>query len=106
MIQSEFIITPNSAFASANLVTNAATSNYNALQVQFQRRLSGGLQALASYTWSHSIDTASAGDLFANGANSLLPSVNSSQNRGSSDFDIRNAFSAGITHDRASLRGA
>src|SRR5437773_9142746 len=36
---------------------NSSTSDYDALQAQFRRRLSRGLQALASYTWSHSIDT-------------------------------------------------
>jgi hypothetical protein len=73
-------------------------SGYNALQIQFQRRLSGGLQALTSYAWSHSIDTASAGS-FGNGANAALPALNPVANRGSSDFDIRNAFSAALTYE-------
>jgi len=68
------------------------------LQLQFRRRLSKGLQALASYTWSHSIDTASAGSGFGNFGN-LLQSGPVDQNRGPSDFDIRSAFSAGITYD-------
>src|SRR5262249_12373035 len=34
----------------ANLIVNRPTSDYHALQVQAQRRLSRGLQALASYT--------------------------------------------------------
>ena len=76
---------------------NSATSDYDALQVQFQRRLSRGLQALASYTWAHSIDTGSAG------SNQLQSNANtpgaSNSNRGPSDFDIRNAFSAGVTYD-------
>jgi hypothetical protein len=32
------------------VTNNAATSDYDALQVQFQRRLSRGLQILTSYT--------------------------------------------------------
>src|SRR6185312_1434879 len=72
-------------------------SDYDALQVQFQRHLISGFQALASYTWAHSIDTASAGSAFGNQANALLPS-DPKANRGSSDFDIRNAFSAGLTY--------
>jgi hypothetical protein len=78
------------------LVTNAGSSDYNALQLQFQRRLSRGLQALASYSWSHSIDTASAGSV-ASGSNAL--SLNSKVNRGPSDFDIRNASSIALTYD-------
>jgi hypothetical protein len=80
------------------LVTNAGTSDYHALQVQFRRRLSHALQALASYTWSHSIDTASAGSVGAD-ANALVPSAVANANRGPSDFDVRNAFSAGVTYD-------
>jgi hypothetical protein len=97
LIQSAQIISPNPSFSQIVLVTNSASSDYGALQVQFQRRLSKGLQALASYTWSHSIDTASAGSVFGNTANALLPGV-LNQNRGPSDFDIRNAFSAGVTY--------
>jgi len=99
LIQSAFISSPNPNYASAQLVTNMATSDYNALQFQFQRRLSHGLQALASYTWAHSIDTASAGSAFGNAANALVPVLNANANRGPSDFDIRNAFSAGVTYD-------
>jgi hypothetical protein len=99
LIQSAFVVAPNPDFGYANLVANSAVSDYDALQLQFQRRLSRGLQALASYTWSHSIDTASAGSPFGNEANAAVPGVNPSANRGSSDFDIRNAFSAGVTYD-------
>jgi hypothetical protein len=88
---------PNPNLAFAQLVANVSTSDYDALQVQFQRRLSRGLQALASYTWSHSIDTGSAGSL-AVGSNQLVPSAING-NRGPSDFDIRNSFSAGLTYD-------
>jgi hypothetical protein len=95
LIQTAFILSPNANFEAANLATNMASSDYNALQLQYQRRLSLGVQALASYTWSHSIDTASAGSAFGNGANALV----TGQNRGSSDFDIRSAFSAGVTYD-------
>ena len=114
LLQSAFVVSPNPNFGNADLVGGVGSSDYNALQVQFQRRLSYGLQALASYTWSHSIDTASAGSSF-NDSNTLVPSVNPNANRGPSDFDIRNAFSAGVTYDfpvlkenrfvRATLKG-
>lgn len=77
------------------LVTNLGSSDYDALQMQFQRRLSRGLQALASYTWSHSLDDASAGSA-GNMANLLGGSL---PNRGSSDFDIRHAFTGALTYD-------
>ena len=99
LIQSFFVLAPTPNVGSANLVTNTALSSYDALQLQFQRRLSQGLQILASYTWAHSIDTASAGSAFGNSANAGDPALSSDLNRGPSDFDIRNAFSAGITYD-------
>jgi hypothetical protein len=99
LIQTLQLEQPNANFGAADLVTNAATSDYHALQLQFQKRISRGLQVLSSYTWSHSIDTASAGSLIGNQANDLIPSVNPNANRGPSDFDVRHAFSAGITYD-------
>jgi hypothetical protein len=77
---------------------NTATSDYDALQIQLLRRLSHGLQALASHTWSHSLDDGSAGS-FGNNANTFVPAVNANANRGASDFDIRNSFSVGMTYD-------
>jgi TonB dependent receptor len=99
LIQSASITSPPTfPFPSTVLVGNTATSDYNALQLQFQRRLSQGLQALASYTWSHSIDTGSEGS-YQSPSNTLVPGENQNSNRGSSDFDIRSAFSAGITYE-------
>jgi len=90
------------SFSQVFLATNAGTSDYNALQVQFQRRLSHGLQALGSYTWSHSIDTGSAGSTGI-GSNILAPS-GISANRGPSDFDVRSGFSVGMTYTVPSTR--
>lgn len=98
LVQSEFVSSPNANFENAYLIANTATANYNALQVQFHRRLLHGLQSLASYTWSHSIDTASSG-AYGNGSNTLVPGVNPNANRGPSDFDVRQALSAGITYE-------
>jgi Carboxypeptidase regulatory-like domain/TonB dependent receptor-like, beta-barrel len=72
---------------------NTATSDYHALQLQFQRRLSRGLQALASYTWSHSIDIASNDS--ASGSTPVEPRLD----RGNSDFDVRHSFNAAVTYD-------
>jgi hypothetical protein len=97
LLQTAQISQPNLNLAAATLVTNASTSDYDALQVQFHRQMAHRFQALASYTWSHSIDTASAGSI-GNGSNDLS-ALNPNINRGSSDFDIRNAFSVGLTYD-------
>ena len=92
------LVNPNANFGFVGVTDNSATSDYQALQVKFERRLSQGLQALASYTWSHSIDIAST-DAFANYLNT--PSLVASPNidRGDSDFDIRHSFTAGVTYN-------
>ena len=72
---------------------NAATSDYHALQLQYQRRLARGVQALVAYTWSHSIDTGS--DLF--NARAPLSQVPIAQERASSDFDVRHSFTASLS---------
>jgi hypothetical protein len=86
---------PNPDFAQLLVTTNNATSDYHALQLQLQRRLSRGLQALASYTWSHSIDSAS-NDSFSNAPTEVLD-VN--QERASSNYDVRHSFVAAVTYD-------
>jgi len=82
-------VNPN--FTYVDFINNGLTSDYDALQVQFQRRLTSGLQALASYTWSHSIDYNSQNQSYG-------PYF-----RGNSDFDIRNNFSAALSYDLPSV---
>jgi hypothetical protein len=89
---------PNPDFAFVSVTNNSATSDYHALQLKFQRRLSRGLQALASYTFSHSIDSAST-DAAANYLSTPASIGSSNIDRGDSDFDIRHAFTAGVTYD-------
>ncbi|HXG92142.1 MAG TPA: carboxypeptidase regulatory-like domain-containing protein [Blastocatellia bacterium] len=92
---------PNPNFTRVAVSRNAATSDYDALQLQFQRRLSRGLQALASYTWSHSIDIASADSAL----NLPITKIDPKSDRGASDFDVRHSFSAAATYDIPSLTG-
>ena len=98
LLQSAYIINPNPSFGAVNLVSNTASSSYHALQIEFQRRLQNGLQALASYSWSHSIDDGSAGST-GNFGNAYIPSSVRNLNRGDSSFDVRQAISAGVTWD-------
>ncbi|HKQ40803.1 MAG TPA: TonB-dependent receptor, partial [Verrucomicrobiae bacterium] len=94
-----FNVNPN--FQTVILTDNSATSDYHALQLKFQRRLSRGLQGLASYSFSHSIDIASMDA--ANDRSTLGTIARPNLDRGSSDFDIRHAFTAGVTWDMLSL---
>ncbi|HEY4378973.1 MAG TPA: carboxypeptidase regulatory-like domain-containing protein [Acidobacteriaceae bacterium] len=74
----------NPNFGTIITFTNGPTSNYQSLQTKFQRSVARGVQAVASYTWSHALDY---------GSNFLtIPLM-----RGNADFDVRNNFSGGIT---------
>ncbi len=75
--------------------TNDATSDYHALQMQFRRRFSRGFQALASYTWAHSIDIVSADSLSSTPSSGFDPRLD----RGPSDFDLRHALNGAFTYD-------
>jgi hypothetical protein len=97
LVRHEGIRNPNPNFVLINVARNTATSDYHALQLQFQRRLLRGLQALASYTWSHSIDSAS-GD---SNTSTSTPSgrIDPRLDRGASDFDVRHAASGAISYN-------
>lgn len=66
---------PNGLYGSNVAVSNAAWSYYNALQLEWTKRLSSNLNFQAAYTWSKAIDTTSeatfvgAGDSNQNGNN-------------------------------------
>jgi len=68
-----------------------AQSTYNSLQVSVTRRLSKGLQFLASYTFAKAIDNASGRDEFDFSA-ILGDQLNNRANRGMSDFDRTHRF--------------
>jgi hypothetical protein len=75
---------------------NADWSNYNALQLQFQRRMARGLQALASYAFAKSTDT-NSDDTDGDDFTTSLSAVNVATDLGPSDFDVRNSFSAAVS---------
>jgi Carboxypeptidase regulatory-like domain/TonB dependent receptor/TonB-dependent Receptor Plug Domain len=76
----------NPNFGTVFFNKNGLTSDYDSMQIQFQRKLNRGLQILASYTWAHSIDYGSF--------NFAVP-----YRRGNSDFDIRHNFSGALTYE-------
>ena len=98
LLRSTNLYNVNPDFPFVSVTSNTATSDYHALQLKFQRHFSRGLQALTSYSFSHSIDIAST-DAFANYLNTPGGSSYSSVDRGNSDFDIRHSFTAGVTYD-------
>ena len=84
--QERFLQSLNPTFGTVYYVTGGVTSNYQALQMKFEKLAGHGLHTLASYTWSHSIDFGSN--------DAALPLT-----RGNSDFDVRHNLAAGISWD-------
>ncbi len=66
---------------------NVGNSSYNALQVKLQKSLSFGLNFMASYTWSKSLDIQSEGQ-----SGSIQSIYNLRQDWGLSDFDRSQMF--------------
>jgi Carboxypeptidase regulatory-like domain/TonB dependent receptor/TonB-dependent Receptor Plug Domain len=96
LLRVESLFKPNPNFLSTFQVTNnSAASDYHALQLQYRKLLSHGVQTLLNYTWSHSLDNASDDTVVFFGTTAV---VNSGQlDRGSSDFDVRHSFSGAVT---------
>jgi hypothetical protein len=82
-------------FSTLTYADNASYSDYNSLQMQFRRRLSKGLQAIANYTWSHATDDSSSGTSITSPGLFYAPS----QNHGASNFDVRHSVSGALTYD-------
>jgi hypothetical protein len=111
LLREDVLLNPNPNFTVVRVTRNAAQSNYNALQLQYGRRLSQGLQALASYTWSRSTDNSSRDSLprlrFGDPARFPVEGVTDTgegsiiQNTGRdpSDFDVPHSFTAALTYN-------
>jgi hypothetical protein len=70
--------------------------NYNGLTVKVEKRLSGGLQFVSAYSWTHALsnsNTALAWNTYA--ANPL----NESSNYSNAEWDIRHSFTTGFTYE-------
>src|SRR5271166_6055783 len=101
LMRQDFYKAPNPNFTGQfNVMRNGADSSYQALQAQFRHRLGHGLQTLLSYTLAHSIDDASSD---ANPVNLPANDAPLSQERASSDYDIRQTFSGAVSYNIPTL---
>ena len=110
LLREDVLLNPNQNFTIVRVTRNAAHSNYNAFQLQYRRRFSKGLQALASYTWSRSLDNASSDSLSrlrvipggqVTGVTEEEPKVPLAP----SDFDVRHSLSAAFTYSLPRFSG-
>ncbi len=84
---------PLSGVSTITRLTDAASSNYNALQVSARKSV-GAFNLVAAYTYSHSIDDSS--DRYDG---SFVNSYNFATNRASSSFDERHMLNVGYVYD-------
>ena len=90
---------PVQQFADIDILESRGNSTYHSLQARFQQSLRHGLTALASYTWSKSIDDASSFFASAGDANFPQNSNDTRAERGLSNFDLRHRFSLSYSYD-------
>ena len=90
---------PFPEFGRIQLVDNGGKGNYNSLGMKLTKRYSSGLTALVSYTFSKSIDTASA--IRNQGGDVLFPQNSGCRQceRGLSGFNTEQRFVTSILYD-------
>ncbi len=67
-------------------------SNYNSMQVRFEKRPTHGLQFEASYTYAHALDDASSASLGSNNQGDFRLQTDPRLEYGNADFDVRQRF--------------
>ncbi|MCD9188384.1 MAG: carboxypeptidase-like regulatory domain-containing protein [Pyrinomonadaceae bacterium] len=86
-------------FSKIIYIDNAYSSDYHAFQFQYSRSLAQGLNAFANYSWAHSIDNNSSDSNLSVPFNYAV-----SNDRGSSDFDVRHTLNIGFSYDVPRLK--
>jgi hypothetical protein len=92
LLHTETLFDRNPGFL--RLVTNRGSSDYRALQVNFQRTFSANLAANVSYVWSQSLDNVSEDSE----RRVIMASANPKLDRGPSDFDIRHHLTGYVSY--------
>jgi outer membrane receptor protein involved in Fe transport len=96
---------PVQQFDDINALESRGNSGYHSLQARFRQNLRKGVTALASYTWSKSIDDGSGFFTTAGDPNYPQDSRHIALERGLSDFDMRHRLSASYSWDLPLGRG-
>jgi hypothetical protein len=95
-----------SPFTFINYEESSANSNYNALQTSLRVNDWRGFTSTLNYVWSHSIDDASDGEDFVPNASQPNDSrAPIGQNRGNSNFDVRNRLTWNFVYQFPNRKG-
>ena len=84
---------------------NVYRSNYNGLQATLNARNFHGLNMVAGYTYSHSLDNVAANWHFGYGAGLPQDSNNLGREYANSDFDVRHRLTVSLTYAIPGMKG-
>jgi hypothetical protein len=90
---------PMPFFAAINLAEPSGNSSYNGFAAKAEKRDSGGLTLLASYTWSHTIDDGAGTLDDGTAGGGVRDAYNLRVHRGNSAYDLRHNFVAAGVYD-------
>ncbi len=90
---------PNQSFGQIRVADNIATATYEGLTTVFRQRLTHGLSANVSYTWSHNLDESAQ----ANGSGSATWQGHLKMDYGNSSADVRNKVVTSFVYALPSL---
>jgi hypothetical protein len=86
---------PITALGQVKTLYSNVNSTYNAMVVQFNRRMTKGIQFQNSYTWAHAIDNGQNSTTSGSSGTGFDP-ANPGLDRGNSNFDIRHKFVSSV----------
>jgi hypothetical protein len=86
---------PNQLWGDIRTIQNDETASYNALSFTYRQRLSHGLNALASYTWAHTIDAGTD----SNGGGQPMDPYDWHRDYGNANWDVRHRFVANFNYE-------
>jgi hypothetical protein len=89
---------PNTAYGAITEISSSIKSEYNALVLQANRRLTKGLQFQSSYTLAKATDTGQVSQTFT-ATNSPFNVFDPTGDAGTSSFDVRHKFVASVVYN-------
>ena len=95
LLSTETLFDTDPQFPFLRTVSNRADADYRSLQLTFDRRVSGRLKSMVSYTLGHSTDNANRDTA----RRILFASSNPEADRGPSDFDVRHILNGIISYE-------
>src|SRR5580704_17553064 len=87
---------PNPLFGVIRAIDNDVIANYESLSVIYRRRMTHGLEVLASYTWSHTLDATADSNI---GAGAPMNPYDWRADYGNSNWDIRHRFVSAFVYE-------